>query len=87
MGSPRWQLLGSIRREIRDRLFLEQNNKLLLLKDLAALENQHYFRAGLFFGKFTLLHASWLLWESRFMRKKYPFHKKKLTGDLSCVCE
>ena len=58
MGGPRWQLLGCIRHEIRDRLFLEQNDNLLLLKDLVALENQHYFRAGLFFGKFTLLHAS-----------------------------
>ena len=54
MRGPRWQFLGSIRREIRDRLFLEQTNKLLVLEDLAALENQHYFGAGLFFAKFTL---------------------------------
>ena len=50
MRGPRWQFLGSI----RDRLFLEQNNKLLLLEDLAGLENQHYFGAGLFLAKFTL---------------------------------
>jgi len=54
MRGPQWQLLGSIRREIRDSLFLEQNDKSLLLEALAALQNQHYFGAGLFFGKFTL---------------------------------
>ena len=54
MGRPRWKLLGSIRHEIRDRLFFEQNDKLLLLKGLAALENQHYFGAALFLAKFTL---------------------------------
>ena len=53
-GGPRRQFLGSIMREIRDRLFLEQNEELLLSEDLAALENQHYFGAGLFFGKFTI---------------------------------
>ncbi|XP_067027133.1 uncharacterized protein [Acropora muricata] len=55
-GGPRRQFLGSIMREIRDRLFLEQNEELLLSEDLAALENQHYFGAGLFFG-FSLLQG------------------------------
>ncbi|XP_068689840.1 uncharacterized protein [Montipora foliosa] len=55
-GGPRRQFLGSIMREIRDRLFLEQNHELLLSEDLAALENQHYFGAGLFFG-FSLLQG------------------------------
>ena len=53
-GRPRRQFLGSIMREIRDRLFLEQNDELRLSEDLAASENQHHFGAVLFFGKFTI---------------------------------
>ena len=51
-GGPRREFLGSIMRELRDRLFSEQNDGCHLSEDQAALEKRHYFGAGLFFGKF-----------------------------------
>ena len=50
-GGPRRQFLGSIMREIRDRLFLEQNDELLLSEDLAATLLWSSFLVNLQYGR------------------------------------
>lgn len=51
-GGPRREFLGSMMREIRDKLFIEQENMgHKIQEDEAALAKGHYFGAGLVFGK------------------------------------
>lgn len=53
-GGPRREFLGSMMREIRDRLFKEQGATGHILQETeASLEKNSYYGAGLFFGKFV----------------------------------
>ena len=53
LGGPRREFLGAVMRDIRDKLFTEQQEGYVLFEDLAALEKRYYFGAGLIFGKST----------------------------------
>ena len=53
-GGPRREFLGSMMREIRDRLFKEQGATGHILQETeASLEKNSYYGNGLFFGKFV----------------------------------
>ena len=51
-GGPRKEFFGCVLRSIRDKLFFDTGNgEYKLTKDLTALTENHYFGAGLIFGK------------------------------------
>ena len=55
-GGPRKEFLGCAMREIRNRLFEETaNHDYKLFEDQKSLYENHYYRAGLIFGKLNKL--------------------------------
>ncbi len=63
-GGPRREFLGLVLRQIQDRLFKEEEEDgYVLLEKQESIGNNHYFGAGLFFGKCSMtsaqLYAIW----------------------------
>ena len=55
-GGPRKEFLGAVMREIRDRLFVEdENEEYELCDDLASLRENYYYGAGLIFGNENII--------------------------------
>ena len=52
-GGPRREFLGMVMREIRDKLFKEEGEGYIIFEKKEALDRKHYYRAGLFFGKYA----------------------------------